>query len=620
MSRFIIFLFYPLFLLAFGFFLYAPSLPGEFYFDDGFFLENDLITDLKNIPLFFQGGQTISPMRGISIMTFAVQYQIFGWHAGAFRVFNILIHILNACLVWIIILHLQERAKKLDRKNGDEILDNIDKFFAALAGAIFISHPVLTSGVAYIFQRNGLLCTFFYLTALYALIKAFPIGQSTNRKWVVVFCGAYLLSIWSKETGITFIAVAFIFHWLFRSPTEAQDWRRWFYPLSGVCIFSLAMAFWQMVHIPISKRTVYGNWTVWQNLITQWNVVMKYISLILWPHPDILNLDHDFPIALSIDDNQTWLSGLALIVLLGFGFWCIKKNRLMALGIFWFFITLAVESTIIPINEVMVEYRLYLPAFGFVIAIVCALRLLAKHTDFLKVLSVGSGLILTIFSLFTLQRNAVMKEAFLVWQDCALKSPKSIRSQTAYATYLSKQGRLAEAIPIYRKAVSLNEMGLPFKLPMAQPHNELGVFLLEQGELEKARLQFISALNINRWFAPALENLKVTMEMYDSNTYERAYLKTFEDVDYFPQGHYNLGNHYMRNYRVLKAIAEYEIAVFQKNDFHEAYNNMGTGYVLLNSKKKARLFFERALELVPDFKPAQDNLTALKLENLKSGL
>ena len=244
---------------------------------------------------------------------------------------------------------------------------SINKIAAAFAGALFIAHPVLTSGVAYIFQRNGLLCSFFYMCGFYGLLKAFPVNRPPNQKWIVFAGGTSILSIWSKETGITFIVITLVFHFLLRPKDTRCDWQRWFYPLGGICMLSLVIVFWQMVRTPIMKRTIYGDWTVWQNIITQWNVITEYLSLILWPHPAKLNIDHDFPISLSIMDQNTWLSGVILITLLGYGFWLTERNRLMALGVFWFFITLAVESSVIPISEVMVEYRLYLSMFGFIL-------------------------------------------------------------------------------------------------------------------------------------------------------------------------------------------------------------------------------------------------------------
>ncbi len=486
-----------------------------------------------------------------------------------------------------------------------------DENLPVLASLIFVAHPVFTSGVAYIFQRNGLLSTLFYLTAFYSLLRAFPIGQPVRKQWIVSSSGAYLLSTWSKEIGITFIAVAICFEWLFQ-PREGRKVRiRWYYPLVGVCLFSLFMVFWQMVRTPILKRTMYGDWSIWQNIFTQWNVVTEYMTLIFWPHPDRLSIDRDFPVALSIFDNGAWFSGLILAGILGFGFWARKRQRLMTFAIFWFFITLIPESTVIPISEVMVEYRLYLPGLGFVLVISLALKAFFESMGAKKYYLSGGGLILIVFAIFAFQRNIVMKEGFLVWQDAAQKNPYNIRAQTAYATYLKNEGQFKEALVTYRKAVELNEMKLPFKLPMMQPHNELGVYLTEQGEWKKAKDQFIAALKISRWFVPALENLTAVMERTQESHYEKNYLNVFEEVDYFPQGHYNLGNFYLRNRQYKKAVAQFEIALHQKQNFYEAYNNMGTAFVQMGERGKARLLFEKALEVNPDFKSARDNLTAL---------
>ncbi len=53
--------------------------------------------------------------------------------------------------------------------------------------------------------------------------------------------------------------------------------------------------------------------------------------------------------------------------------------RLIAFGILWFFITLSVESSIIPIAMVIDEYRIYLPSVGFFIALVAGVMLLLKQ-------------------------------------------------------------------------------------------------------------------------------------------------------------------------------------------------------------------------------------------------
>jgi hypothetical protein len=54
---------------------------------------------------------------------------------------------------------------------------------------------------------------------------------------------------------------------------------------------------------------------------------------------------------------------LALFVLTVYLF--IKGYRLISFAIIWFFVTLSVESSIIPIRDVIYEHRVYLPSVGF---------------------------------------------------------------------------------------------------------------------------------------------------------------------------------------------------------------------------------------------------------------
>jgi protein O-mannosyl-transferase len=602
-----IFLFY----LALTFILYLPTLPGEFYFDDGFFIENEFITDISKLPKLFEGGQTISPMRGISTTSFAITYSIFGWSPLAFRSVNIFLHFINSCLIWTIVLELLSRTRKTSENSSPKSAN--DHWIAFFTGAIFISHPALTSGVAYIFQRNGQLSTLFYLTTFIFFLKGFPKNKSPKLIWIWVSAFTYILSAWSKEIGITFIAVAIWFE-LTLQPKENRLQRiKYFFPLALACIFSLCLAWLTMVNIPILKRTMYGDWGVWANVITQWNVLIEYLKIVIWPSLAALSIDHDYPISLNLMDHRAWLSGLILFCFLAFAVVARKKQPLLAFSIGWFFIALIPESTIIPISEVMVEYRLYLPALGWVLTLVLFLNYVALKISNKNSFQLFGFLMLILLSLITWQRNQIMGSEILVWKDAAEKGSLNIRANTAYATFLQKQGDKQKALAFFKKAADLNKMKLPFKQPYPIPHNEWGAYLLEQGKREAAKNQFISALTINPRYLPALENLTRIMEKTPLENYERDYLAVFKKVDLFPIGHYNLGNYYLNKKEYEKAKQELIIAITQDSSFAEAHNNLGTTLGLMGEYKKAEISFLKALEINPKNPEAENNLKKLQL-------
>ena len=106
-------------------------------------------------------------------------------------------------------------------------------------------------------------------------------------------------------------------------------------------------------------------------LLTQFNVITTYIRLLFFPVNQ--NLDYDYPISRTLFEFPTLLSFLFLTSVVAFGGWMFKKSRLISFGIFWFFITLSVESSIIPIRDVIFEHRVYLPSVGFVIFLTVAI-------------------------------------------------------------------------------------------------------------------------------------------------------------------------------------------------------------------------------------------------------
>ncbi len=599
-----------LFYLALTFALYFPTLPGEFYFDDGFFLENEFITDLSKLPKLFEGGQTISPMRGISTSSFALTYSIFGWSPLAFRSFNIFLHFVNSYLVWSLVLELLSRARQ--RSGHPTQNSQADLWIAFFSGAVFISHPILTSGVAYIFQRNGELATLFYLLAFKFFLRGFSQNTSPNPVWLWASGLTYILSTWSKEIGITFIAVAIWFE-ITLQPTEGRLQRiKLFFPLAFACIFSLFMAWLTMINTPILKRTMYGDWGVWANVITQWNVLIEYLKIIIWPSLASLNIDHDFPVSLNLFDHKAWLSGLILFCIIAFAVAARNRRPLLSFSIGWFFITLIPESTIIPISEVMVEYRLYLPAFGWVLALVLFVKFCTEKFLTKNLFQISGFFIVIILSAITWQRNKVMGTEFLIWKDAAEKGPLNIRANTAYGTFLQKRGEKEKALAVFKKTVDLNNIKPPFKQLYPIPHNEWGVYLLSQGKQEAAKDQFILALKINPRYLPALENLTRIMERTPLDNYERDYLAVFKKVALFPKGHYNLGNYYLNNKEYKKAKEEFLTAIAQDQNFAEAHNNLGTVLGLMGNYEMAMESFKKALEINPKNSEAKNNLKKLQ--------
>ena len=146
----------------------------------------------------------------------------------------------------------------------------------------------------------------------------------------------------------------------------------------------------------------------WVYLLTQFAVIVTYIRLIFFPINQ--NLDYDFPIYNTLLTPEVFLSFLLLFSIFCFGIYMFLQSkthnrtyRFIAFGIFWFFITISVESSFIPIVDLIFEHRVYLPSVGFFIALTTGIFLLLNKFGQRKLHTIGVVifmLVIIVFSVF----------------------------------------------------------------------------------------------------------------------------------------------------------------------------------------------------------------------------
>ena len=172
-------------------------------------------------------------------------------------------------------------------------------------------------------------------------------------------------------------------------------------------------------------------------LFTQFRVIVTYLRLIVLPINQ--NLDYDYPVFHSLFTTEVFLSFLLLVTILLSGIYLLYRSRgssphlrIIAFGIFWFFITLSVESSFIPVKEIMFEYRVYLPSLGvfLVLSTFCFIIMRSAEKRWK-----GAGnivmpilfLIIIVLTGVTYARNTVWGDEITLWQDVVNKSPNKAR-------------------------------------------------------------------------------------------------------------------------------------------------------------------------------------------------
>lgn len=136
-------------------------------------------------------------------LSFAVDYRIWGLDdAFGYHLTNLLLHVLNAVLFYILAVRLLAIALGSSAAGHGIVL----RAAAAMAALLFSVHPLRVESVAWVTERRDVLSVAFLLPCIGCYLN-YALGRSHRWGWYVASVGLLLLSLGSKAWGITLPAV-----------------------------------------------------------------------------------------------------------------------------------------------------------------------------------------------------------------------------------------------------------------------------------------------------------------------------------------------------------------------------------------------------------------------------
>ncbi len=508
----------PLVLLVLLFASYSNSFRDGFHFDDFHqIVENPNIRSLGNIPAFFYSaemGSVNTSLRGyrpVTYASFALSYALSGYSPGGYRLFNLLIHFLNALLVYVIV-RLVSSARGGD--GGGE-------WAAFLAAAAFALHPVQTNAVTYISGRAVLLASFFSLASFYCFLR---FRRGGGYAWGAASPVLFLLGLLSKEMAVALPGLMLAYDLLMPRAVPRKK-RAWpiYIPLAAALIGFL------FIKRVLEGFVVEPSYAVgpYQYLLAEARAFLIYLRLAFLP----INLNWDYYLPLPKSFNgYALVSGLLVLAACIVLFRLRRRDPAVSFFGFWFLIALAPESSIIPIPDTVVEYRLYLPLAGLLAAAsVYAGRLVVRRPA-LKGMALAA---IALAGVLTFARNEVWATELTLWQDVVKKSPWSPRAHFNLGkSYLDlkmydeasaelvqvvhgdaagaispelyiKIGSTLTAIGKYREATEVLERAVAADPGSVAGWTTLAEACYRAGLLDKASLYLSKALNLDPEYPPA---------------------------------------------------------------------------------------------------------------------
>jgi Flp pilus assembly protein TadD len=543
--------------------LYAAVLDAPFYYDDyDNIVDNPRVhwTELR-LDAWVLAALDSPTRRPVAYWSFGLNHYFGGRDVRGYRAVNVAIHLVTALLVaWLTRFGLSRLPAAPSQIGAQRI--------ALLAGMIFVAHPLQIQSVTYVVQRMNSLAALFYLAACAGFLCGRVAAGGRRLAWYGAAGVAGLLAVGSKEVAITLPLAWWLFEWfLFRD--LSRDFARRSFWRGGVPLLLLAGGAYAAFLYGPSWVDVPREFTLAERLLTELRVVVFYLGLILLPLPSRLNLLHDFPLSRSLLDPLTTLAAaLFLLVALGLAWGSARRAPLVAFGLVWFLLQLALESSVLPLALVY-EHRTYLPLAGIAMAVAWGVfRLSAMRPS--RALPVGIALV-GLLALSTLLRNQVWRDEIRLWSDVAAKSPLQVPAHTNLGTALLRAGRSDAAIAAYRAALALDP-------GHAEAINNLGTVLLHTGD-EQA----------------ALEHFRDAVER--DPTHYRA--------------RHNLARALAERGRTAEALEQLQAALRLAPLQAQLWNGLGAVFVAQQRLDEAAAAFRSALQLDPGLEEARQNLSVV---------
>jgi tetratricopeptide (TPR) repeat protein len=610
-------------LAAFSILPYSNTFRVPFQFDDPYNIEEKAY--VRNLRSFLPVSDTAelrgdypSRMRTVAYATFAVNYAIHGKDVTGYHVVNLAIHLANTLLLYLLILNLFRTPAMREAESA-----STSRWTALFAALLFACHPVQTQAVTYIVQRIASLATFFCLACLaaYGVGRRLEEEEGTGWRPVSLYIAAAAcsaLAMKTKEISFTFPLVVASYEFLFFRGDPGKRILRLSPVLLTMLIVPLGLTgtgkpLGEMMQDVSAATKVGSPLSRWEYLLTEFRVIVTYIRLMVLPAGQ--NLDYDYPVHRSLADPEVLLSLVFLLSIAGIGLYLLQRARRgapahftpVSFGILWFFLALSVESSLIPITDVIFEHRLYLPSGGFFLT---AATVFSRSASWLerrrpggaKWLATGGALILLLLAGATYARNEVWRSDIRLWEDVIRKSPAKARGYNGLGLAYAHAGQWEPAIAMYGQAL-FRDPGYSVAL------NNLGGALHESGRYREAILAYSRAIELEPENPAFVNNRGITYaRIGDLERAEKDYEKAVRLNDGYADAHHNLGLLSHLQGRYGEAIDHYSRAIALGPGDPVYHSNRGLSYVFRKEYRNAIRDFATAISLAPDLADAYNGL------------
>ncbi|MDI4652075.1 MULTISPECIES: hypothetical protein [Pseudoalteromonas] len=357
---------------------------------------------------------------------------------------SISIHILNTLLIYLL-LHLL----------------NVNRWLSLFVVVVWAIHPLNSQAVVYISQRFTLVATFWLLLSFISFIlflRYWQVNGKSKLKETSFWCRSifyftmiaifFLLALFSKQSAAFFPIYLTVAIFIVSKSKRAI---LLFALMITAIILSLYFSPELLGKIDTLTRET-NSYSRVDYFSTQLYIIIIYISKLLIP----INLTLESSVALvkfgslifyiSLVFHTFFISTVIYIAK--------KKNNLnLILALMFFYFSMSVESSFIPIQDLYFEHRMYLPSASLIFIFFTLFNIFFDKVNIKEILKLKMLLIIfALFSYLTANRVMLWQKPYDFYKNEYEVNPGSSRAMSSYAKELAKAGEKKEALELFLKA------------------------------------------------------------------------------------------------------------------------------------------------------------------------
>lgn len=570
----------PILLAIIAALAYGPSLKSDFVYDGPVEIHEGFFTSLSNLPAVLTLKVLHMPLilgsRPGQLLFMMLIAAVCGTDPLGYHICSNLLHAANVALLFVFLRRLIPADLKVSATRISLALAAVTLLFAL--------HPLAVEPVANVSYSSDLLATFFTLLSLLAATSFDP--ANTRRAWAIGIAGTLcaFAAVTCKESGLA-AATLMIAYWLLFRRGETQ--RPWFIFLGAGAAVTAGFLAARFLLAPPSDNPgmlSYPGGSAVNLVFFQPRLWVFMMGKIAWPAT--LSADYRY------EDFAGLSAGCALVILfavLALQAWLATKSKMGAMGVAVYWLGLVTVSNLIPLYRPVGDRFYYLPMIGVAAQLLALLLLTAKSRDGFYVALVPCFLALFPLTLISVTRQDVFTSDLAMWTDTAKASPTSWTAHDNLGIFLTRAGRIDEAIVEYQKMLSLVPNETRARVSLAddfrtkgdlsdaiaqlrivtsikpdspEAHNELGNALLAGDDLDDAQIEFHRAVELRPDFPAAYDGLATITAKQGHMDDAVGYLQTALNAD--PRNavaHSDLGAMFAEQGKWDMAIAQFQIAL-----------------------------------------------------------